>query len=191
MPLGSCPSRFHLRLLQTLPTLTQTFLTFTDLPTSADLLTSFTSLRKGRSSLKKGHTFLNFLQLQRHLCLFFLFFHSEISLFPFINLFTSAPPSSPPEALLGRFPGNLPDPAIEPTSPTLARRFFITEPPGKPTSVLYWLKNLYLQPLNSATSLRLTQINVISDICFRLSKTIINTLIMLTLYQLFKNSSFK
>ena len=30
------------------------------------------------------------------------------------------------------FPGNLPDPGIEPTSPALAGRFFTTEPPGKP-----------------------------------------------------------
>ena len=29
-------------------------------------------------------------------------------------------------------PGNLPDPGIEPTSPTLAGRFFTTESPGKP-----------------------------------------------------------
>ena len=29
-------------------------------------------------------------------------------------------------------PGDLPDPGIEPTSPALAGRFFITEPPGKP-----------------------------------------------------------
>ena len=30
-------------------------------------------------------------------------------------------------------PGDLSDPGIEPTSPTLAGRFFTTEPPGKPT----------------------------------------------------------
>ena len=29
-------------------------------------------------------------------------------------------------------PGDLPDPGIEPRSPALAGRFFITEPPGKP-----------------------------------------------------------
>ena len=29
-------------------------------------------------------------------------------------------------------PGDLPDPGIEPTSPTLAGGFFTTEPPGKP-----------------------------------------------------------
>ena len=28
-------------------------------------------------------------------------------------------------------PGHLPDPGIEPASPALAGRFFITEPPGK------------------------------------------------------------
>ena len=31
--------------------------------------------------------------------------------------------------------GNLPDPGIEPTSPTLAGGFFTTEPPGKPGEV--------------------------------------------------------
>ena len=30
------------------------------------------------------------------------------------------------------FPGDLPDPRIEPTSPALAGEFFTTEPPGKP-----------------------------------------------------------
>ena len=30
------------------------------------------------------------------------------------------------------FPGDLPDPGIELTSPALAGRFFTTEPPGKP-----------------------------------------------------------
>jgi len=29
-------------------------------------------------------------------------------------------------------PGDIPDPGIEPISPTLAGRFFTTEPPGKP-----------------------------------------------------------
>ena len=29
-------------------------------------------------------------------------------------------------------PGDLPDPALEPTSPVLAGRFLTTEPPGKP-----------------------------------------------------------
>ena len=29
-------------------------------------------------------------------------------------------------------PGDLPDPGIKPLSPTLAGRFFTTEPPGKP-----------------------------------------------------------
>ena len=31
------------------------------------------------------------------------------------------------------FPGNLPGPGVKPESPTLAGRFFTTEPPGKPT----------------------------------------------------------
>ena len=30
-------------------------------------------------------------------------------------------------------PGDLPDPGIEPMSPTLAGRYFTTEPPGKPS----------------------------------------------------------
>ena len=30
-------------------------------------------------------------------------------------------------------PGHLPNPGTEPTSPALVGRFFITEPPGKPT----------------------------------------------------------
>ena len=35
------------------------------------------------------------------------------------------------------FPGVLPDPGIEPTSPALAGEFFIAETPGKPWCVLY------------------------------------------------------
>ena len=31
-------------------------------------------------------------------------------------------------------PGDLPDPGMEPTSPTLAGEFFTTEPPGKPNN---------------------------------------------------------
>ena len=34
-------------------------------------------------------------------------------------------------------PGDLPDPGIEPMSPTLAGKFFTTEPQGKPTNELY------------------------------------------------------
>ena len=33
-------------------------------------------------------------------------------------------------------PGGLPDPGIKPTSPALAGKFFITEPPGKPVCLL-------------------------------------------------------
>ena len=33
-------------------------------------------------------------------------------------------------------PGNLPESGIEPTSPALAGRFFIIEPPGKPQLIL-------------------------------------------------------
>ena len=31
-------------------------------------------------------------------------------------------------------PGDLPDPGVEPTSPTLAGGFFTSDPPGKPLS---------------------------------------------------------
>ena len=34
-------------------------------------------------------------------------------------------------------PGDLPDPGIEPMSPTLAGRLFTTEPQGKPTNEVY------------------------------------------------------
>ena len=34
------------------------------------------------------------------------------------------------------FPGDLPDPGIEPVSSTLAVKFFTTEPPGKPEQML-------------------------------------------------------
>ena len=39
------------------------------------------------------------------------------------------------------FSRNLPNPGIEPASPTLAVGFFITEPPGKPPKQLYFNKN--------------------------------------------------
>ena len=35
------------------------------------------------------------------------------------------------------FPGNLPDPGIEPVSPALAGGFFTPEPPGEPCDFLY------------------------------------------------------
>ena len=38
------------------------------------------------------------------------------------------------------FPGDLPDPGIEPACPALAGRFFTTEPPGKP-----WEMNMSIQ----------------------------------------------
>ena len=38
-------------------------------------------------------------------------------------------------------PGNLPNPGIEPTSSALAGRFFTTEPPGKPISLLDLYEN--------------------------------------------------
>ena len=39
-------------------------------------------------------------------------------------------------------PGCLPDAGIEPMSPVLACIFFITEPPGKPYSESFFLKNM-------------------------------------------------
>ena len=38
-------------------------------------------------------------------------------------------------------PGNLPNPGIEPTSPTLTGRFFATEPPGEPKDTSIWPRN--------------------------------------------------
>ena len=43
--------------------------------------------------------------------------------------------------LLFPSPGDLPDPGIEPMSPTLAGRFFTTEPHGKPLLFLYAIIN--------------------------------------------------
>ena len=43
-------------------------------------------------------------------------------------------------------PGDLPDPEIEPTSPTLACGFFTTKPPGKPQQSCYLILKLPLQP---------------------------------------------
>ena len=36
------------------------------------------------------------------------------------------------------FPGDLPNPTIQPKSPALAGGFFTTEPPGKPLSSVKW-----------------------------------------------------
>ena len=45
-------------------------------------------------------------------------------------------------------PGDLPDPEIEPTSPTLAGRFFTTKPPGKPDKgLMSYIKNPYNSPV--------------------------------------------
>ena len=38
-------------------------------------------------------------------------------------------------------PGDLPDPGTKPVSPTLAGRFFTTEPPGKPPRLVYLERN--------------------------------------------------
>ena len=38
-------------------------------------------------------------------------------------------------------PGDLPDPGIECVSPSLAGRFFTTEPPGKPHSLSYGMQS--------------------------------------------------
>ena len=42
-------------------------------------------------------------------------------------------------------PGDLPDPGIDPTSPTLAGRFITTEPPGKPWGKQWEIKSLLLK----------------------------------------------
>ena len=44
------------------------------------------------------------------------------------------------------FPGDLPDPGIEPTSPALAGRFLTTEPPGKPK----WNNTVKKKPLKAS-----------------------------------------
>ena len=54
-------------------------------------------------------------------------------------------------------PGDLPHPGIKPESPALAGRFFITEPPSKPLSLVLRIKLLYqvlllLTHLNPSTS---------------------------------------
>ena len=41
-------------------------------------------------------------------------------------------------------PGDLPDPGIEPMSPTLAGKFFTTEPPGKPGTMCFIYANLLI-----------------------------------------------
>ena len=38
-------------------------------------------------------------------------------------------------------PGDLPDPGIEPATPTLVGRYFTTEPPGKPSLRFFRLKS--------------------------------------------------
>ena len=38
------------------------------------------------------------------------------------------------------FPGDLPDPGIEPKSPALAGGFFTTEPPGEHSAFLLWIE---------------------------------------------------
>ena len=45
------------------------------------------------------------------------------------------------DGLLSPPPGDLPDPEIEPVSPSLASGFFTTESPGKPIYSLPWGRN--------------------------------------------------
>ena len=47
------------------------------------------------------------------------------------------------------FPGDLPDPGIEPTSPALAGRFFTTEPAGRPHNDAYM--SLYKKSIKCTT----------------------------------------
>ena len=57
------------------------------------------------------------------------------------------------EAQRGRgWPGDLPDPRIQPTSPALAGGFFTTESPGKPLLKVYLFKN-FVQPSHTTTFL--------------------------------------
>ena len=49
-------------------------------------------------------------------------------------------------------PGDLPDPRIEPMSPTLAGGFFTTEPPGKPLFSLF-KKTVYYNVLTAFMSI--------------------------------------
>ena len=44
-----------------------------------------------------------------------------------------------PSGLSFPFPGDLPDPGIKPVSPSLTRRFFTAQPPGKPWWCGDWL----------------------------------------------------
>ena len=53
-------------------------------------------------------------------------------------------------------PGDLPNPGIEPTSPTLAGRFFTTEPPGKPCSQIIMMK---IRTLNWQSKFRFHQLS--------------------------------
>ena len=50
------------------------------------------------------------------------------------------------------FPGDLPDPGIEPTSPALVGGFFITKPQGSPIGMLIFLKSIifpdFQNPIN-------------------------------------------
>ena len=54
------------------------------------------------------------------------------------------------------FPGDLPNPGIEPMSPTLAGRFFTTEPPGKPCNQIIMMK---IRTLNWQSKFRFHQLS--------------------------------
>ena len=70
--------------------------------------------------------------------------------------------------LLCLSPGNLPDPAIEPTSPALAGGFFTTEPPAKPAlGIVPGVKSRLPLPGRSHGSLgsQLTNLASLSPLC--------------------------
>ena len=62
--------------------------------------------------------------------------------------------------------GDLPDPAIKPTSPALASRFFTTELPGKPRLLCTWQLNMHI-----VKCLQICKNEYMHDIQYMLSKT--------------------
>ena len=66
-------------------------------------------------------------------------------------LFTGFPSQEYWSGLPFPSPGDLPDPWIEPKSPTLADRFFTTEPPGKRPKMNGHTLLVYLRPYVKVT----------------------------------------
>ena len=62
--------------------------------------------------------------------------------------------------------GDLPNPAIKPTSPALAGRFFTTEPPGKPRLLCPYQLNMHI-----VKCLQICKNEYMHDIQYMLSKT--------------------